>query len=272
MFRHRYARTMLGGFTTTVALIYHQTVYNLRTSDRNAIVGLLRTLQRSVLFVAGFMVIFLIMGTRTAPLRGDFMIYMMTGIFIFLLNTGAVAAAAGASGIGGLTRHEPLNQAIMIISAGLALLYQQAIAIIVLFWIYHVAIKPIEIENPVGFIAMFLEAWLNGMCVGMVFLGLNPWLGSASSVPTALYRRVNMLASGKMFVANTLPTMILPFFIWNPLFHMIDQARGFVFINYTPLRTSPTYALWFSLAAFMIGLILNFTTRKHISLSWSAGS
>ncbi len=35
-----------------------------------------------------------------------------------------------------------------------------------------------------------------------------------------------MIASGKMFVANMLPTSMLLMLDWNPLFHCIDQARG----------------------------------------------
>jgi ABC-type polysaccharide/polyol phosphate export permease len=37
-------------------------------------------------------------------------------------------------------------------------------------------------------------------------------------------------------------------FIWNPLFHIIDQARGFVFINYNPHYTSISYPIYVSLA------------------------
>lgn len=83
---------------------------------------------------------------------------------------------------------------------------------------------------------------------------------------TTIFQRINMFASGKMFVANVL----LPWFAWNPLFHIIDQQRGFVFINYAPQKTDPLYALWFSLGTMMIGLLINFTTRKYESLSWGA--
>jgi hypothetical protein len=31
--------------------------------------------------------------------------------------------------------------------------------------------------------------------------------------------------------ANTMPYFMLAMFDWNPLFHLIDQARGFTFIN-----------------------------------------
>lgn len=30
------------------------------------------------------------------------------------------------------------------------------------------------------------------------------------------------------------------------------------------------YPLWFAIAALMVGLLINFTTRKYESISWSA--
>jgi len=80
-----------------------------------------------------------------------------------------------------------------------------------------------------------------------------------------------MIASGKMFVANSLTYTMLKMFDWNPLFHIIDQARGFAFINYNPHNSALSYPIYVTLALIMIGLIGEFHTRKHASLSWSAG-
>jgi len=79
-----------------------------------------------------------------------------------------------------------------------------------------------------------------------------------------------MIASGKMFVANQLPRKMIDWFDWNPLFHIIDQTRGFVFINYFPHHSSVTYPLYVSLAVLMIGLMAEFYTRQNASLSWDA--
>ncbi len=79
-----------------------------------------------------------------------------------------------------------------------------------------------------------------------------------------------MIASGKMFLANTLPTSMLVMFDWNPLFHIIDQSRGFVFINYNPHFTNWQYAFWVSVVFIVIGLMGEFFTRRRISLSWNA--
>jgi ABC-type polysaccharide/polyol phosphate export permease len=79
-----------------------------------------------------------------------------------------------------------------------------------------------------------------------------------------------MIASGKMFVANTLPSSVLALFDWNPLFHAIDQARGFTFINYNPLFTSVSYPLMISMILVLIGLMLEFYARRNASASHDA--
>lgn len=271
LFDGRRNSTIIQAAATTLALIYHQTVYNLRNDHRNAIVGLLLTVLQSGLFLMAFLLIYLVMGIRNSPIRGDFIIYLLSGIFMFMVHVQASAAVAGSHSVSGaLTKHEPLNPAILIGAAALGVLYRQTISCIAILWLYHVVIAPIHVDFWPGALAMYLLAWFSGACFGLVFLGIRPWSPRASKLLTTVFQRINMFASGKMFVANVLPNMLLPWFIWNPLFHIIDQQRGFLFINYTPLKTDPLYALWFSLATMMLGLLINFTTLKYESLSWSA--
>ena len=270
MFIQRQNRNMLQAAGATLGLVYHQTVYNLRTDHRNAVVGLLLTIGQTLIFMGAFLALFMIVGVRTSPLRGDFFLYIMSGIFLFMTHVRTVAAVSMAAGIGGLARHEPLSPAVLIAAAALAALYRQAVSVMAILWTYHVLVKPVEIENPVGALAMLLLAWFSGCSMGVVFMALKPWMPKGAAMLSMMYQRINMFASGKMFVANMLPPMLLPWFAWNPLFHTIDQMRGFIFINYTPQKTDPLYALWFSLAALMVGLLISFSTRKHESLSWGA--
>jgi ABC-type polysaccharide/polyol phosphate export permease len=59
-------------------------------------------------------------------------------------------------------------------------------------------------------------------------------------------------------------------FDWNPLFHTIDQARGFAFINYNPHFSNWQYPLYVGITLLMIGLMGEFYTRQYASASWSA--
>ena len=271
MFESRRNRNMLQAAFSTLTLIYHVTVNELRKGQRNAIVSLLMTVVRSVAMIAGFFLMFVLLGVRQSPIRGDFIVYIMSGIFMFMSHTqaiGAVSAAGNPSN--NMMLHGPMNTAVSISAGALAVLYRQTFSSIVILCAYGMAVKPIELENPWACYGMLLMAWFSGCCIGLVFLALGAWWPQPAQVVTQFYQRINMLASGKMFVANTLPLFMVHMFAWNPLFHIIDQTRGFAFINYSPRNSNLDYPLYATLALLMIGLMAEFVTRKSFSISWTA--
>jgi ABC-type polysaccharide/polyol phosphate export permease len=117
---------------------------------------------------------------------------------------------------------------------------------------------------------MLLLAWFTGAAIGLVLLALKPWFPTFVATFATVYQRANMIASGKMFVANMLPGYMLRMFDWNPLFHTIDQARGFVFVNYSPNNSNVMYPVIIAITLTMIGLMGEFYTRRHASSSWEA--
>lgn len=271
MFQISKPTTMTGSAWNILELIFHSTVRELRKSHRNAIVGLLMSMLQAVIFVGAFFLMFQILGMRAAKLRGDFLLYIMSGVFLFLTHNKALGAVYGSEGsTSSLLKHAPLNSFILIASAALATLYTQTLALTVILFLYHALGNPVEIHNPVGAYAMLLLAWFSGCAIGMVFLAAKPWFPSITGILQTLYSRANMIASGKMFVANATPGYILNLFDWNPLFHCIDQERGFVFVNYFPHHSSISYPLYLSLGFVCIGLLGEFFTRRHVSSSWNA--
>lgn len=253
-------------------LIYHATVREVRKDHRNPLMGLINNMLQTVIFVLTFYLLFQFLGMRGAAIRGDFLLYIMSGIFLFLCHTKAMGAVFGAEGpTSPMMQHAPMNTAIAITAAALSALYLQTLSLIVVLFMYHVIFTPVVIENMVGAYGMVLVAWISGVGVGMMFLALKPWMPDLAKILSSIYSRANMIASGKMFVANSLPSSMLVLFDWNPLFHAIDQARGFIFLHYNPHFSSWTYPLYVSAALVMIGLMAEFYTRKRASLSWSAG-
>ncbi len=253
-------------------LIYHNTVRQVRKTHRNAIVGLAANIFQTVVFVAAFYLMFSVLGLRGNAIRGDFILYLLSGIFMFLTHTKTVGSITGSEGpTSPMMKHAPMNTAISISSAALSSLYLQTLSAAVILFVVHVAWHPIEIDKPIPAVGMFLLAWISGVAVGMVFLAVKPWYPGFTQIASTVYSRANMIASGKMFVANTMPTYILAFFDWNPLFHIIDQARGFAFINYNPHYSSVSYPMIVTVTLLMVGLMGEFYTRKRASLSWSAG-
>ena len=271
MFTQRRTRSMGGAVFTTAALIYHQTVQNLRKTHRNAVLGLVLTMLQASIMIGAFFLMYVILGVRAAPLRGDFMLFIMSGIFLFMAFNqclGAVSSAGKATSA--MLKHGPMNTAISMCGAALAALYNNMLTALVLVGLYHTLWQPIQIEDWKASLGMMVFAWFAGGAVGLLLLSITSWLPEIGPMLSRIIRRVNMIASGKMFVANMMPTYMLNLFDWNPLFHLIDQNRGFVFINYTPHNSNLAYPFYFTLTMLMIGLMAEFVTRNALSLSWNA--
>lgn len=98
MFQQRQTNTMLAAGLTTVALIYHMTVYRLRKGERNAVIGLLMTIMRSMIMVGVFFLLFYVLQVRSSPIRGNFIVYIMSGIFMFMTHNQAIQAVISAKG------------------------------------------------------------------------------------------------------------------------------------------------------------------------------
>jgi ABC-type polysaccharide/polyol phosphate export permease len=272
MFEVQVRRSRTRSAFVLLDLIYHSIVRDVRKNHRNAFIGLFLNILQGVIFVITFYAMFAMLGMRGAALRGDFLLYIMSGVFLFMTHNKALAAVMAAEGpTSPMMQHSPMNTVISITSAALSSLYLQILTLVVVLLFYQVAYKPLVIEHPVGAFGMLLAAWFSGIGIGIIFLSLKPWAPDVITVISSLYQRVNMIASGKMFVANALPSAMLAMFDWNPLFHSIDQARGYVFLHYNPHFTSGMYPIYFGTALLVLGMMGEFYTRKHASLSWGAG-
>lgn len=266
--KHRNSHTAFA----ILALIYHSIVRDVRKTHGNALIGILINMMQTVILVLAFYIMFTVLGLRGSALRGDFLLYIMTGIFLFMTHNKAIGAVAGSPGAtSSMMLHAPMNTIVAIASAALSTLYIQILSVTVVLFGYHTIFTPITIYQPANAFGMLLLAWASGVSIGMVFLALRPWFPNFVNMATQIYARANMIASGKMFLAKTIPGWMLPMFDWNPLFHTIDQARGFAFINYVATVTSISYPVKFTIAFMMIGLMGEFYTRRHVSISWSAG-
>ncbi|PRY93016.1 ABC-type polysaccharide/polyol phosphate export permease [Hasllibacter halocynthiae] len=268
----RRSRSSAASALRLAELVYHGAVRSVRQSSRTPIWGLLQDVMQAVLLVAVFYFMFEILGTRKFAIRGDFLVYVMTGIFMFLVFNKSLAATASAEGpASAMMQHAPMNTVVALGSAALASLYKNALAVFLMLGIYHLAIRPVEIDQPAGVLGMFVLCWFVGSAVGVLFYAITPWAPGMLGMVRQFYTRANMITSGKMFVANSLPPALLAFFDWNPLFHVIDQTRGFAFVNYNPHFSSVSYPFWVGMVCLTIGLMAEFTTRRSVSLSWTAG-
>ena len=266
------SRSHVGGLLATAELIFHVAVRDIRKSHGNAIIGLLMSMVQSIVMVLFLYVLFAFLKMRGSAVRGDFMLYSMTGVFMYMTHIKTIKAVSGAEGpTSAMMKHAPMNTVVAIAGQSLATLYQQILSIAVILFFYNTCFNRITIEQPVMALCMILLAWVSGIGIGMVFKAATPWSPNFFTVLNTVYSRANMIASGKMFLANAMPTSKLEYFWWNPLFHVIDQCRGFVFLNYHPHYSSISYPIYATLVLITLGLMGDSFTRKYASISWSAG-
>lgn len=263
--------TPLRRLLAVLELVFHAAVRSVRRSHGNAVIGLLMNIMQTILLVVGFYAMFIVLGMRGSAIRGDFLLYVMSGVFMFMTHTKALGAVVAADGpTSPMMKHSPMNPLIAILAAAVAALYIQVLSAAVVLMVYHAVFTPITLHDPIGTLGMLLLAWGTGVGLGMVFKAAQPWQPESFGIASQVYQRANMIASGKMFVANAMPSYLLVYFSWNPLFHVIDQARGFIFLNYHPRYSSIDYPIYFMIVCIIIGLMGEFFTRKHVSLSWGA--
>lgn len=271
MFQHSHRKSLFRAFLSMSELMYHATVRNVRSQHGNAVIGLALNMMQAMIMLAAFYLMFTILGLRGSAIRGDFLLYLMTGIFLFLTHNKGLGAVLGAEGpTSAMMKHAPMNTIIAIGSSAFAALYTSILAMFTILFIYHIGFANIWMPDPFKAFGMFLLSWASGCAIGLVLLAAKPWVPGLVKIASLFYMRANMIASGKMFVANDLPTSMLAMFDWNPLFHMIDQARGFAFLNYNPHNSSLSYPIKVTIVFLMIGLMGEFVTRRSVSLSWFA--
>lgn len=271
MFHYTRTQSGLSAALTVLRLIFVNTVRHVRKSNGNPLIGLLVSISQTLILVAIFSFMYTILGVRGSAIRGDFILFILSGIFLFLTHNKSLAAVASSEGATSpMMQHAPMNTAIAITSAALSTLYIQTLSVTVILFGYSLGWGTVHFQNIYGAFGMFLLAWASGSAIGMVFLAAKPWAPGFVNTLKTIYTRANMFTSGKMFVANQTPSYLIAMFTWNPLFHTIDQARGFTFVNYNPHKSSIMYPVVFTLVCLTIGLLAEFFTRKRVSLSWGA--
>ncbi|MEO0913413.1 MAG: ABC transporter permease [Pseudomonadota bacterium] len=262
-------QSILMDFFTFQELMFHTVVREVRHENaRNPVIGLLVATSRTLLMVGVFYVMFEVLGARSAMIRGDPVLYLVSGFLLFFLHIGGISSTLSAgNSVGALQQHAPMTPALMIAAEAVKNLYLHVFALAIILLGLYMFKGEIEVYSWGGLITPFLQAWMSGVVIGLLFLGLKPFAPQLVKMVSLIFQRANFFTSGKFFVANMLPTAIIPYFYWNPLFHSIDQMRGAMFVNYVPRNSDPTYTTYFIAIGLVIGLMFEFFTRKTVSRS-----
>lgn len=191
---------------------------------------------QNVMLIGGFLALARLTGLGGSGLRGDLLVYLMTGVFLFNLHAKAMFAAMScmeALPSGRLYHVEPLIQAV---GGAIGAAYLQLVSAAGLIFAHHALVDPIE-ADLLPALPLLASAWISGLGLGLALLRLRLSRPGPASLLAMGWMRIGMVSSGAMFLGNVLPVALLDWVVWNPLFHAVDQARGWAFVNYSPIHS-----------------------------------
>ncbi|MEM9755924.1 MAG: ABC transporter permease, partial [Pseudomonadota bacterium] len=177
MFEARRRRTTLSVIAGLLELTYVSAVRKVRQTHGNAVMALVMSVVQAVLFIAAFYFMFVLLGTRGVAIRGNFIVYLLSGIFLYLTHIKALTGVMSAeSSTSPMMQHAPMNTLVAILSSALSVLYLQTFSLLIILFLVHVLIEPVVIDNWAPAFAMFLLAWFSGIAIGLILLALKPWM------------------------------------------------------------------------------------------------
>ena len=130
MVQFQSARKPKGAFSSAMsisALIYHSVVWSVRKQHNNAFI----TIGVNVLQVATFVGVFYLMFS----IRGDLLVYIMSGIFLFMTHTKTMQSVfASEEPSSPMIQHSPMNTVISIMTAAFGALYIQLLSLFIILY------------------------------------------------------------------------------------------------------------------------------------------
>jgi ABC-type polysaccharide/polyol phosphate export permease len=137
MFQTTVSRSRFGSAVYIAELIYHNAVRTVRKSHGNAFMAIFMNMLQTIIFVLAFYFMFQILGMRGTAVRGDFLVYIMTGVFLYMTHTKTLSAVMGSEGPASpMMQHAPMNTAISIAAAMVSSLYIQVLSLFAIMFVH----------------------------------------------------------------------------------------------------------------------------------------
>ena len=121
----------------------------------------------------------------------------------------------------------------------------------------------IRVEDPLKVFAACGLLSVLGLGMGFVFAALSPILPSSRQLVNQVLGRPLFLASGLFYTAETLPTWLREWLLYNPLLHLIELVRSAYFVQFESQYGSWSYATVCSFSVLAFGLLVHQALRRR---------
>jgi len=151
----------------------------------------------------------------------------------------------------------------VIFARGLLEVLLLAFVFMVLLTIIHLAGWTINIERPLDVLAACSLLATIGLGFGFAFASLSPLWPSMRQLSSALLGRPLFLSSGIFFTADSVPSSVRQYLLYNPLLHLLELIRSAVFHEFETQHGSWTYAGTWAICSLAVGLLMHQALRKR---------
>jgi capsular polysaccharide transport system permease protein len=124
----------------------------------------------------------------------------------------------------------------------------------------------LRVDDPLMVLLSLSMAVLLGGALGVVVGSLSVFSNTVSRIVPVLLRPLFWI-SGIFFTANTLPSHVRTFMLYNPVLHLVELTRGGYFADYDATYASPMYVCAWAITLLALGLMLERVARRRLELT-----
>ena len=199
---------------------------------------------------------------RPAPIHSDIVTFLMTGMLPYIMFRTTITSMMRTAASGrhlvlfGAVRHSDL----LLTTAMLE--YGNGLVIYMFFLLANFLVMgEFVMHNLVLVLCGYSFAWALGASFGRMAAMLGRVSdGAGKAVPLLL--RPLFLLSGVFYTANELPTNVIAWMAYNPLFHAIEMIRDGVFFAYTSRLTDPFIPILYIVGFSLVSFVLEMSIKK----------
>ena len=250
--------------TVTAQKLFHYAVGMVRQESGSTSMGFLKALLENLFMFFSIMIIMLLLRGIGVNIRGEFGFFVLSGVALFMLHNKIITALMLKKGTDPMLAILSISRGMMILGAIIHTVYMQFFVTCILFFGCVIIYGTVPVFDWNMLIFCYLLTILWSVSLGSIFLALLPLSPEIFKKIAMMYRRVGMVTSGKMIPGNLLGLMgrFQGLFLFNPLFHLIDQSRGAMFQHYVPNVSNIYFPIQMSAAVFAVSSIIYFALKK----------
>jgi len=184
------------------------------------------------------------------------MVFFASGVLPFLLFrnivNGSVSVIESNMSLFNYQRVKPID--VYIARILVDFMMKVAIAAILFTGFYIAGIKT-SFNSVLMTVAALGTLLLFAFGLGLIALMIGPLWPDSKKVVHSINRPM-MFVSGVFFAANSIPSHLRGWALYNPLVHVFELLRGALFTDYTSHEGSWTYLLSWTVGSLLVGLVV----------------